>query len=222
MSLLDYGIIECSKRSKTDINLTTHLIRFFDILIAVITLLLTFPFLVIISAVMICSQGFPILFLQTRTGKNFKPFQIYKLRTMKLLSDDELGLTRGLHDERITKFGFFLRKYKIDELPQLLNILKGEMSVVGSRPQVPFYTEKFRTWYEKILEKKPGMFSQSAIEYSNEDEILDKVDDPVSYYENVLVPIKCEMDMKMVSNFNLKSYFAIILEYFKKLFQKQI
>lgn len=192
------------------------MIRFFDILLAVIASLVTFPFLVIMSIVMLCSQGFPILYLQTRTGKNFKPFVIFKLRTMKVHSDDELGLTRGSNDERITKVGFFLRKYKIDELPQLINILKGEMSIVGSRPQVPFYTEKFKVFYEKILKKKPGIFSHSAILFSNEDEILNTVEDPVSYYERVLIPIKCEMDVEMVSSLDLKSYFSIIFHYFKR------
>jgi len=216
--MLDYGTTEFSKKNKFAPVLTTFLIRFFDVIVGTIMLLLIFPFLVILSVVMLLNQGFPILFSQTRMGRNFKPFQIYKLRTMNVHSEDHLGLTRGSHDQRITKIGFFLRKYKIDELPQVVNILKGEMSLVGSRPQVPFYTQKFKIYYDIILEKKPGIFSQSAIMYSNEDEILDREKDPISYYENVLIPIKCKMDIKMVSDFSVKSYFAIILQYLNKLF----
>lgn len=202
--------------------MTTVLIRFFDLLIALIILFALFPFLLLVCLLMFYFQGYPILFSQTRVGKKFETFQIYKFRTMKISSEDRLGLTKGANDHRITKFGFFLRKYKIDEFPQLFNILKGEMSVVGSRPQVPFYVEKFNIWYEKILKNKPGIFSPSAILFSNEDEILDSVEDPVAYYENVLIPIKCEMDIKMVDNLSLNSYFAILFQYFKKLFQKQI
>lgn len=169
---------------------------------------------------MLIFQGPPVVFSQIRSGKNFKSFRIFKLRTMKLATEDELGLTKGLHDERITKLGFFLRKYKIDEIPQLINVLKNEMSIVGPRPQVPFYTQKFNNYYAQILLQKPGLLSQSAIEFSNEDEILDQVDNPVAHYEEVLIPIKCKMDIALVNNFNVKTYFLTIFDYCKKIFLK--
>jgi lipopolysaccharide/colanic/teichoic acid biosynthesis glycosyltransferase len=165
---------------------------------------------------MLIFQGPPVVFSQIRSGKNFKSFKIFKLRTMKLATEDELGLTKGLRDERITKLGFFLRKYKIDEIPQLINVLKNDMSIVGSRPQVPFYTQKFNNYYAQILLQKPGLLSQSAIEFSNEDEILDQVDNPVAHYEEVLIPIKCKMDIALVNNFNVKTYFFTIFDYCKK------
>lgn len=192
------------------------MIRFFDILIATIAMLVVFPLLFVSMLLMMLFQGFPIVFFQTRKGKNFQPFIMYKLRTMKLDTEDELALTKGMNDERITKLGGFLRKYKIDELPQFINILKGEMSIVGSRPQIPFYTEKFKNRYRKILMEKPGLLSIAAIKYSNEEELLAQVENPIKHYEQVLLPKKCEMDIKLVENFNLKSYFSVILYYLKK------
>ncbi|NOR28403.1 MAG: sugar transferase [Lutibacter sp.] len=192
------------------------MIRFFDLLIAVTTLLLISPIVVVIILIMVVLQEFPVLFLQTRIGKNFKPFTIYKFRTMHSFTEDKQGLTKGFSDKRITNIGLFLRKYKLDELPQLYNVLKGDMSLVGSRPQVPYYTKKFEKLYTQILVKKPGVFSPAASKYSNEEELLDKVDNPTHYYETVLVPIKCEMDIQLVKNFTLKKYIEVLLGYVKK------
>jgi len=192
------------------------LIRLFDIVIAFLAMILITPFITLVMIFMLIFQGPPVVFSQIRSGKNFKSFKIFKLRTMKLETEDELGLTKGLRDERITKLGFFLRKYKIDEIPQLINVLKNDMSIVGSRPQVPFYTQKFNNYYAQILLQKPGLLSQSAIEFSNEDEILDQVDNPVAHYEEVLIPIKCKMDIALVNNFNVKTYFFTIFDYCKK------
>lgn len=193
------------------------LIRFFDIVISTVAAIVILPLLLILSIIMIVAQGFPVLFSQQRVGKDFRPFRIYKLRTMKKSSEDELGLTKGLHDERITRIGFVLRKYKIDELPQFFNIITGQMSIVGSRPQVPFYAEKFKHYYQNILIRKPGLLSPSAIKFSNEEELLDEVSDPVRYYEETLVPVKCEMDIDLVTDFNLRKYFSVLMAYFKKI-----
>ena len=187
-----------------------------DVVIASIMLLIIIPVLIIVMLIMILSQGFPLFFSQSRVGKDFIYFRIHKLRTMKMHTEDESGLTKGLHDERITKTGYFLRKYKIDELPQLINILKGEMSIVGSRPQVPFYTTKFKVFYSDILKRKPGLLSPAAILYSNEEELLDSVQDPFAYYEQILIPVKCKMDIQLVSEFSVKVYFKVIFDYFKK------
>ncbi|AWA28625.1 hypothetical protein HYN48_00195 [Flavobacterium magnum] len=196
------------------------LIRIFDILISTVAAIIVLPLLFVLAIVMVIRQGFPVFFSQKRVGRDFRPFEIYKLRTMKKSSEDELGLTKGLHDERITPIGLVLRKYKIDELPQLFNILAGDMSVVGPRPQVPFYAEKFRHYYERVLMRKPGLLSPSAIKFSNEEELLDKVSDPVAYYEQTLVPVKCEMDIELVNGFNLKKYFSVLTAYFKKVIFK--
>ena len=176
-------------------------------------MLLLLPMLLLVAMLMLVFQGRPVIFSQWRSGKDFVPFRIYKFRTMRGFSEDASGLTHGLHDQRITRLGFFLRKYKIDELPQLLNVLNGEMSLVGSRPQVPFYTEKFQDWYQKILRRKPGLLSYAATRYSNEEELLDQVEHPENYYEQVLVPIKCRMDLEMNQGFGLQTYFKVMLDY---------
>ena len=146
-------------------------------------------------------------------GKNGKPFTIYKFRTMCVGKEDKRGLTKGFHDKRITTIGIFLRKYKLDELPQFYNILKGDMSVVGSRPQVPYYTTKFKNFYNIILKEKPGLVSPAVFAYGNELELLDKAADPIAYFEEVLIPAKCNMDMELVKNFTLKTYLKTLLNF---------
>lgn len=187
------------------------MIRILDILLSLLGLLLFTPlFLLGIAPLMLLTQGFPIFFSQVRTGQHFKPFTLYKLRTMKIASEDKKGLTQGLSDKRITKIGLFLRNYKIDELPQFYNVLKGDMSFVGSRPQVPYYTKKFEYLYQKILVYKPGLFSPAATTYLNEASLLDVADDPIQYYENVLIPIKCKLDIELVKNYTFKKYISVL------------
>lgn len=125
--------------------------------------------------------------------------------------EDKRGLTKGFHDNRITTIGGFLRKYKLDELPQFYNILMGDMSVVGSRPQVPYYTTKFKNYYNVILKEKPGLVSPAVFAYGNELELLDKATDPIAYFEEVLIPVKCNMDMELVKNFTLKTYLITLI-----------
>ncbi|WP_298150182.1 sugar transferase [Flavobacterium sp.] len=196
------------------------MIRIFDVLISFTAIIILLPVFLIIAIVILVKDGRPVFYAQSRSGRYFENFSIYKFRTMVQNTDDRTGLTQGTDDPRITTVGSVLRKTKLDELPQLLNVLIGSMSVVGSRPQVPFYTNKFRDYYEKILEKKPGILSPAAIKFSDEDEILAQVDDPVKYYEEVLVPIKCEMDIALVEKFGIGSYFSVILAYIKKVFSK--
>ncbi len=124
------------------------------------------------------------IFLQTRIGQYGKPFTIYKIRTMHPKT------------QKISKFGAFLRKYKIDELPQLLNILKGDMSFVGPRPDIPGYYDKLEGENRKILELKPGLTSKAAIKYSNEEEILAKQTNPLQYNDEVIFPDKVKLNLE--------------------------
>ena len=189
------------------------LIRFFDIVISFFALIVLSPVLLVLWIVILCIDGSPALFDQKRSGKDFKAFSIYKFRTMLQNSEDEKGVTAGSDDFRITALGKKLRKYKLDELPQFFNVLSGTMSVVGSRPQVPYYAEKFESFYKQILILKPGILSPSAIEYSNEEDILSATSDPVAYYESVLIPVKCAMDIEMVRKFGLTLYFNTIISF---------
>lgn len=129
--------------------------------------------------------------------------------------EDKFGLTKGSRDHRITKIGLCFRKFKLDELPQFFNVLMGDMSIVGPRPQVPYYTDKFNKYYTQILIKKPGLFSPAATIYSQEDRILDSIEDSVKYYEEVLIPTKCALDIELVEKLNVRMYFQVIWGYLK-------
>ena len=189
------------------------MIRLIDIIISFFSILIGIPVLILIIIILFIFQGTPIFFKQKRMGKNGKPFIIYKFRTMRVGQEDKRGLTKGFHDKRITTIGIFLRKYKLDELPQFYNILKGDMSVVGSRPQVPYYTTKFKNFYNIILKEKPGLVSPAVFAYGNELELLDKAADPIAYFEEVLIPAKCRLDMELVKNFTLKTYLKSLLNF---------
>jgi len=194
-------------------------IRILDLVFATAALLILLPFFILMIPVLLIAQGSPVFFSQFRSGRRFQPFAIYKLRTMVPGSDDENGLTLGLHDGRITRIGYLLRKYKLDELPQFVNIWKGDMSLVGSRPQVPYYAERFREFYDQILVEKPGLLSPAAIQFANEEELLDAQPDPTGYYENTLVPVKCMMDIELVARFGVATYFSVIFDYAAHLFR---
>lgn len=183
-------------------------------------IVLLMPMILILIILMLFFQSFPIFFLQKRVGKNGKEFNILKFRTMTVNSEDQFALTKGENDSRITAFGHFLRKYKLDEIPQMYNILKGDMSFVGPRPQVSVYTMKYYEMYQDILKTKPGMLSYSALKYFNEDELLATKEDIVSYYENVILPDKYELDKLLYKEKSVKIYFSVVFLYISKLLNK--
>lgn len=177
--------------------------RIFDFLASLVGIIIISPILLIVAiAIKIDSNG-NILFLQKRIGKNGVPFYIYKFRTM--VSDAEkLGkqITVG-KDNRITKVGAFLRKYKIDELPQLFNVLKGDMSLVGPRPEVPKYVELYTESERRVLEVRPGITDLASLRYKDENDILGKVDNPEEYYINVIMKDKLKLNLEYIEKSNL-------------------
>jgi lipopolysaccharide/colanic/teichoic acid biosynthesis glycosyltransferase len=147
------------------------------------------------------SKG-PVFFLQIRVGKDAKVFQIIKFRTMH--DNHNSSSTISIHgDTRMTSFGKFLRRSKIDELPELLNILKGEMSFVGPRPDVPGYADKLVGEDRKILMLKPGITSLASLKYSNEEKLLSIKDNPKYFNDNVIFPDKVRMNLKYYNNHNI-------------------
>lgn len=167
-----------------------HLI---DILAATITFIFLIPvFLIIILLIKLTMPG-PVLFTQTRIGYKGLPFRIFKFRTMKV-NNSNISITLS-DDERITSFGRLLRKSKLDELPQLLNIFKGEMSFVGPRPDVPGYSDKLTGNDRLIWSLKPGLTGIDSITYPFEEEMLATVDDPVSFYNEVIWPAKVKLNV---------------------------
>jgi lipopolysaccharide/colanic/teichoic acid biosynthesis glycosyltransferase len=192
------------------------LIRLLDILIAILVLIIAFPFVVILLVFLIF-KGSPIIFKQTRVGKNFKPFILYKFRTMKMNAEDKYGVTLGEKDHRITKTGKWLRYFKLDEIPQLLNVLKGDMSIVGPRPQVPYYTSKFKEDYNIILQEKPGLLSYASIDFIDEDKLMNPVANKIEFFEKELLPKKCNLDKELVGHFNTKTYFKVMGYFIRKI-----
>ena len=198
---------EKDKEIKLKINM---LIRLSDIVLSLLGLLFLLPiFLILAVWIKFDSQG-SIFFRQIRVGKDGRDFRIYKFRTM-IVNAEKMGIiTIGERDPRITNSGYFLRKYKLDELPQLINVLKGEMSFVGPRPEVRKYVEMYNQEQLKILTVKPGITDYASIEYINEDEILGKSLNPEKTYIEEIMPQKIKYNMKYINNKTVIEYFKII------------
>jgi lipopolysaccharide/colanic/teichoic acid biosynthesis glycosyltransferase len=186
--------------------------RAFDIVVSVATLLILLPlFLALALAIKIDSPG-PIFFRQRRVGRGFLLFSIYKFRTM-VVDAPERGLSitpRG--DPRITHLGHYLRKTKIDELPQLLNILIGNMSFVGPRPEVPSYVELFRGDYEELLKVRPGLTDLASLKYRDESAILARAENPQLEYISRLLPDKIRLSKEYIRRSSFVYDLALIFE----------
>jgi len=186
--------------------------RIFDFSLALIGLLITWPIILIawiIASIETKSNGF---FLQKRVGENGKLFTIIKIKTM--YPNNGSSVTTA-NDSRITKSGKFFRKYKIDELPQLINVLKGDMSFVGPRPDVPGYADKLEGDDRIILSIKPGITGPATLKYKNEEEILARVDDPIKYNNEVIWPDKVKINKEYIKNWSLKKDIEYILKTIK-------
>ena len=186
--------------------------RVFDFFAALIGIIIISPILIVVSiAIKLDSPG-KIMFLQKRVGRNEMDFYIYKFRTM-VTDAEKLGkqITVG-KDNRITKVGAFLRKYKIDELPQLFNVLKGDMSLVGPRPEVPKYVALYSEEQKKVLSVRPGITDLASLRYSDENEILGKVDNPEEYYINVIMKDKLNLNLEYIEKSNLFFDISLIIK----------
>lgn len=188
--------------------------RFFDILFSALALVILLPlWLIVALAIAIESRG-GVFYRQVRVGRGNQDFKLYKFRTMCVGSDKKGLITVGGHDNRITKVGYFLRKYKIDEFPQLINVLKGDMSLVGPRPEVRKYVEMYSPEQMKVLSIRPGITDYASIEYVNENEVLGASDDPEKTYIEEVMPAKLELNLKYIQNHSLSEYFKIIFKTF--------
>jgi len=190
--------------------------RLFDILSSLFAIIILLPFFLLIAFVIVITSGFPIFYFQERVGKKQKPFKLIKFRTMKN-NADQLGLiTVGEKDSRITNIGYFLRKYKLDELPQLFNVLLGTMSIVGPRPEVKKYVDLYSKEQLKVLNVKPGISDYASIYYSNENEVLAKYDNPDKAYIDIIMPNKLKMNLQYIKEstflLDLKIIFRTLLK----------
>ena len=191
--------------------------RIFDVTASAFGLILLSPvFLGIAVIIKLTSKG-PVFYIQKRMGKNFKEFNLYKFRSMIVDADKKgLQITSG-DDPRITKIGKFIRKTKLDELPQLINVLKGDMSLVGPRPEVKKYVMLKKEDYEKVLSVKPGITDLAAIEFRDEEKILEKYNDKEKAYIEIILPKKIELYKKYIDNISFKNDINIILKTLKVL-----
>ena len=191
--------------------------RGIDILFSLIGLICLFPFFIFISFLIFITSKGGVFFVQLRVGKNNKDFKLYKFRTMVLNSDNKGLLTVGNNDKRITKLGYYLRKNKLDELPQLINVLNGTMSLVGPRPEVRKYVNLYNSEQKSILDVKPGITDLASIMYYNENEILANSVNPEQTYINEIMPIKLELNKQYINEMSLLTDLKIIFKTFMKL-----
>ena len=193
------------------------IIRFFDILFSLLGLIILLPFLIVVSILILLSSKGSIFFIQERIGKNGKPFKLVKFRSMRTSHDNQQLITVG-DDPRITPVGKLIRKYKIDELPQLYNVLRGEMSIVGPRPEVPKYVDLYTTLQKRVLSIKPGLTDYASIRYIDENKVLAKSNDPERTYINVIIPEKIRYNIKYIEHQSVKEYFKIIFLTISRIF----
>jgi lipopolysaccharide/colanic/teichoic acid biosynthesis glycosyltransferase len=186
------------------------MIRFFDVLFSFLGLIILLPVFFIISLLNICSTKGMIFFKQKRVGKNNKDFTLIKFRTMRINAEKRGLLTVGEKDARITKMGFFLRKFKLDELPQLWNVLTGDMSLVGPRPEVRKYVDLYNKEQKRVLEVRPGITDYASIAFVDENKILAQSNTPEKQYIEVIIPQKLQLNLRYIENCSLKEYFKIL------------
>ncbi len=198
-------------------NFSLFIKHLFDKIAAFFGIILLSPFMLIIFIIhkIVMPKG-KFLFLQERIGQYGKPFKIYKIRTMKSDSDENDFFVTTANDDRILPFGKFLRKTKLDEIVELVNVLKGEMSLVGPRPDVAGYADKLTGEDRKILELRPGITGPASLKYINEEELLAKVDDSKKYNDEIIYPDKVKINLDYYYN---RSFFGDIKIIFETIFR---
>ena len=167
--------------------------RLFDILVSGIGLICLSPLLLIVAIWIKLDSPGPVFYRQVRVGRYNKDFRIFKFRSMRIGSDKGSLVTIGGRDPRITRSGYFIRKFKIDELPQLINVLVGDMSLVGPRPEVRHYVNYWTPEQMHVLDVRPGITDPASIKYRNENELLAQVEDPEKYYIEVIMQEKIKL-----------------------------
>ena len=192
--------------------------RVFDIVASGFGLVVLSPlFLIIAIWIRLDSEG-PVFYRQVRVGRNNKDFRILKFRSMKEGSDNGSLVTVGGRDPRITRSGYFLRRFKLDELPQLINVFVGDMSLVGPRPEVRHYVDFWTLEQMHVLDVRPGITDPASIKFRNENDLLEKADDPEEYYINVIMQEKIRLYLEYVVNHSLWYDIRLIFRTIKVVF----
>lgn len=191
--------------------------RIFDLFVSITILLFFLPFGIVISILIVVGSRGGIFYRQQRVGKNGVEFGLLKFRTMKPNSDKLGQLTVGMRDPRITKIGYFLRKTKMDEFPQFINVIKGEMSIVGPRPEVQEYVDLYTEEQRKILSIKPGITDYASLEFFEENRILGESENPRETYIREIMPAKLSLNKKYLTNPTVGHDIQIMWKTFRKM-----
>jgi len=192
--------------------------RAFDIFFSFLALLVLLPVFILIFMVILVASPGPVFFVQKRVGRNGIDFSLLKFRTMHINADKKGLLTVGGKDPRITRPGYFLRKYKLDELPQLINVLIGQMSVVGPRPEVRKYVELYNEQQRQVLKVKPGITDYASLQYFNENELLAKAENPEEVYIREVMPAKLDLNRKYIEEAGMITDLKIISKTVARIF----
>ena len=189
--------------------------RIFDIVASGIGLILLSPLFVILAIWIKCDSIGAVFYKQVRVGRNNMDFQLFKFRSMRVGSDKKGLITVGGHDPRITRSGYYIRKYKLDEFPQLINVFKGDMSLVGPRPEVRKYVDMYTEEQMHVLDVRPGITDLASIRYRNENELLERVNDPDKYYVEVIMPDKLRINLEYVARHSFTFDIRLIFQTFR-------
>lgn len=184
--------------------------RTVDICISLLILVLFLPFGLLLMLFISLESAGGVFYLQERVGRNGQLFKLIKFRSMRPNADKGSQITIGNRDPRITRTGYFIRRFKLDEFPQFINVIKGDMSIVGPRPEVPHYVKLYTTEQKKVLAVKPGITDYASLAYFNENEILVKAVDPQKVYLEQIMPAKIELNQRYLSDPSLLKDFKII------------
>lgn len=184
--------------------------RTLDICISLLILALFLPFGLVLMVFISLESAGGVFYLQERVGRNGQLFKLIKFRSMRPNADKGSQITIGNRDARITRTGYFIRRFKLDEFPQFINVIKGDMSIVGPRPEVPHYVKLYTAEQKKVLAAKPGITDYASLAYFNENEILAKAADPQKAYLEQIMPAKIELNQRYLSDPSLFKDFKII------------
>lgn len=174
--------------------------RFFDLVASGLGLLVLSPLFLVLAVWIKCDSKGPVFYRQVRVGRNNRDFRLYKFRSMRVGSDKKGLITIGGHDPRVTRSGYYIRRYKLDELPQLINVFAGNMSLVGPRPEVRKYVDLYTPEQMHVLDVRPGITDLASIRYRNENELLEWADDPDRYYVDVIMQDKLRINLEYVAD----------------------
>ncbi len=188
--------------------------RLFDIVASGLGLIVLSPlFLILAIWIKVDSQG-PVFYRQVRVGRSNKDFRIFKFRSMRVGADKGSLVTIGGHDPRITRSGYFIRKFKLDELPQLINVFVGDMSLVGPRPEVRHYVDYWTPEQMHVLDVRPGITDPASIKFRNENELMEKAEDPEKYYIEVIMQEKIKLYLEYVEHHTFFGDIGLIFKTF--------